>query len=69
MEDENCAVHVAQNALGGKRRDLFAGVMSVQAPYSRNVRDDITVNVIFFGVDASTQMLEAKRAGAVVTSG
>ncbi|SMY19069.1 unnamed protein product [Zymoseptoria tritici ST99CH_1A5] len=69
VEDENCAVHVAQNALGGKRRDLFAGVMSVQAPYSRNVRDDITVNVIFFGVDASTQMLEAKRAGAVVTSG
>jgi pyruvate dehydrogenase phosphatase len=63
VEDENCGVHLAQNALGGKRRDLFAGVMSVQPPYSRNVRDDITVNVIFFGVDASTEVLASKPSG------
>jgi len=48
-EDANCGVHLVKNALGGKRRDLFTGVMSVQAPLSRNVRDDITVHVVFFG--------------------
>ncbi|KAF7191041.1 [Pyruvate dehydrogenase [acetyl-transferring]]-phosphatase 1, mitochondrial, partial [Pseudocercospora fuligena] len=51
VEDEHCGVHLVKNALGGKRRDLFTGVMSVQPPYSRNVRDDITVHVIFFGID------------------
>lgn len=50
-EDENCGMHIIKNALGGKRRDLFCGVMSVQPPLSRNVRDDITVHVIFFGCD------------------
>lgn len=49
VEDANCGVHVLKNALGGKRRDLFTGVMSVQPPLSRNVRDDITIHVIFFG--------------------
>ncbi|KAF2163654.1 hypothetical protein M409DRAFT_68269 [Zasmidium cellare ATCC 36951] len=51
VEDANCGVHMVKNALGGKRRDLFTGVMSVQPPLSRNVRDDITVHVIFFGQD------------------
>ncbi|KAI7698566.1 hypothetical protein KC353_g16909, partial [Hortaea werneckii] len=50
-EDENCGIHLVKNALGGKRRDLFCGVMSLQPPLSRKVRDDITVHVIFFGVD------------------
>lgn len=50
-EDEHAAVHLVKNALGGKRRDLFEGVMSIQTPYSRKVRDDITVHVIFFGVN------------------
>ncbi|KAI7501581.1 hypothetical protein KC367_g2783 [Hortaea werneckii] len=50
-EDENCGIHLVKNALGGKRRDLFCGLMSLQPPLSRNVRDDITVHVIFFGVD------------------
>ncbi|KAK4540451.1 hypothetical protein LTR36_009197 [Oleoguttula mirabilis] len=50
-EDQNCGIHLVKNALGGKRRDLFCGVMSVQPPLSRAVRDDITVHVVFFGVD------------------
>ncbi|CAK3768593.1 [Pyruvate dehydrogenase [acetyl-transferring]]-phosphatase 1, mitochondrial [Lecanosticta acicola] len=53
VEDDNCGVHLIKNALGGKRRDLFTGVLTVQPPYSRNVRDDITVHVIFFGIDPS----------------
>ena len=52
VEDEHCGVHLIKNALGGKRRNLFRGVMSIQPPLSRNVRDDISVHVIFFGVDA-----------------
>lgn len=51
VEDENCGVHLVKNALGGKRRDLFLGIMTVQPPLSRAVRDDITVHVVFFGVD------------------
>ncbi|KAF2773274.1 protein serine/threonine phosphatase 2C [Teratosphaeria nubilosa] len=50
-EDLHCGIHLVKNALGGRRRDLFTGVMSVQHPLARNVRDDITVHVVFFGVD------------------
>lgn len=48
MADARVAV---KNALGGKRRNLFRGIMSVQPPLSRDVRDDITVHVVFFGQD------------------
>lgn len=51
VEDDNCGCHLIKNALGGKRRNLFCGVVSIQPPLSRKVRDDITVQVIFFGVD------------------
>ena len=66
VEDSHCGVHLIKNALGGSRRDLFTGVMSVQPPLSRNVRDDITVQVIFFGVDAgkaSSEMQDVKAVG------
>lgn len=47
-EDKNAATHLIRNALGGNRRDLFTGVMSALAPFSREARDDVTVQVIFF---------------------
>ena len=56
VEDEHCGVHLVKNALGGSRRNLFCGIMSIQPPLSRNVRDDITVHVIFFGVDTTGQV-------------
>lgn len=59
VEDDNCGVHLVKNALGGKRRDLFTGIMSVQPPLARNVRDDISVHVVFFGID--TESLTKKR--------
>lgn len=55
-EDENCGIHLVKNALGGKRRDLFTGLMSVQPPLSRYVRDDISVHVVFFGVDTQDRV-------------
>jgi pyruvate dehydrogenase phosphatase len=49
VEDENAATHLVKNAFGGARRDLFLTVMTSYPPVSRNVRDDVTVHVIFFG--------------------
>jgi pyruvate dehydrogenase phosphatase len=49
VEDKNAAVHLIKNAFGGSRRDLFCDVMSVCRPTSRCVRDDATVQIIFFG--------------------
>jgi len=48
-QDENAAVHLARNALGGANPHILSGVLAFQPPLSRNVRDDITVQVIFFG--------------------
>jgi pyruvate dehydrogenase phosphatase len=49
VEDNNAAVHLIKNAFGGSGRDLFCRVMSEHPPDSRWVRDDATVQVIFFG--------------------
>ncbi|KAL1637953.1 hypothetical protein SLS56_000510 [Neofusicoccum ribis] len=49
VEDDNVATHLVRNAFGGARRNLFCGVMTAYPPISRNVRDDTTVQVIFFG--------------------
>lgn len=48
IEDENAAVCLARNAMGGTRRGLFLGVLSVPPPLSRSVVDDTTVMVVFF---------------------
>jgi len=55
-EDTNCGIHLVKNALGGNRRELFNGIMTVTPPLSRMVRDDITVQVIFFGVDTQGEV-------------
>lgn len=49
--DDNAATHLTRNALGGGNEDILCGLLTVSPPYSRNIRDDITVNVIFFGMD------------------
>lgn len=49
IEDlDSAAVCLIKNAFGGARRDLFRGVMTETSPRSRYVRDDVTVQVIFF---------------------
>jgi pyruvate dehydrogenase phosphatase len=47
--DENCATHLVRNALGGGDEEVLCGVVGAQPPVSRHVRDDITVQVVFFG--------------------
>ena len=48
-EDKNCATHLIRNALGGKDRDMVCALLTLPSPYSRRYRDDLTVEVIFFG--------------------
>ncbi|KID66176.1 uncharacterized protein G6M90_00g067930 [Metarhizium brunneum] len=49
IEDlDNAAVCLVKNALGGNRRTLFCGSMTAYSPVSRYIRDDVTVQVVFF---------------------
>lgn len=49
IEDlDNAAVCLVKNALGGNRRSMFCGSVTAYSPVSRYVRDDVTVQVIFF---------------------
>ncbi|KAL5117287.1 hypothetical protein ACEQ8H_004846 [Pleosporales sp. CAS-2024a] len=48
IEDENAAVCLARNAMGGTRRGLFTGVLSVPGPHCRKAVDDTTIMVVFF---------------------
>jgi pyruvate dehydrogenase phosphatase len=48
IEDDNAAVCLARNALGGTRRGLFTGILSVPAPFCRSAVDDTTIMVVFF---------------------
>ena len=49
VEDGNAATHLIRNALGGKRREQFTTIMTVLPPSTDDARDDITVQVLFFG--------------------
>ena len=49
VEDKNVATHLIRNALGGKDQDTVCALLSLPSPYSRRYRDDLTVQVIFFG--------------------
>ncbi|KAI9714269.1 MAG: hypothetical protein M1820_000228 [Bogoriella megaspora] len=49
VEDKNAATHLIRNALGGKDRDMVCALLTLPSPYSRRYRDDLTVEVIFFG--------------------
>ncbi|KAJ3496558.1 hypothetical protein NLG97_g2567 [Lecanicillium saksenae] len=49
IEDlDNAAVCLLKNVLGGRHRYMVAGSVTATAPISRSVRDDITVQVVFF---------------------
>ena len=49
VRDGNAATHLVRNALGGRNEDVLAAVLGLGPPLSRNVRDDTTVQVVFFG--------------------
>ena len=49
VEDKNAATHLVRNAMGGKDRDMVCALLTLPSPYSRRYRDDLTVQVVFFG--------------------
>ncbi|KAF2441482.1 phophatase 2C family protein-like protein [Karstenula rhodostoma CBS 690.94] len=49
VEDKNAATHLVRNALGGKDQDQLSALLTLPSPFSRRYRDDLTVEVIFFG--------------------
>ncbi|KAL8711560.1 MAG: hypothetical protein Q9220_003970 [cf. Caloplaca sp. 1 TL-2023] len=60
FEDKNAATHLVRNALGGRDRDMVSGLLTLPSPFSRRYRDDLTVEVIFFG--------EGEASGDIVTN-
>ncbi|ETI22025.1 hypothetical protein G647_06095 [Cladophialophora carrionii CBS 160.54] len=68
VEDKNCATHLVRNALGGKDKDMVCALLTLPSPYSRRYRDDLTVQVIFFGEaeHADGRVLVNEEASAVV---
>ncbi|KAJ5132325.1 hypothetical protein N7448_006483 [Penicillium atrosanguineum] len=50
VQDDNAAVHLVRNSLGGNHHEMVAGRLAFGSPFSRNQRDDMTVQVVFFNV-------------------
>ncbi|KAK0113185.1 hypothetical protein ONS95_014884 [Cadophora gregata] len=50
VQDQNAAVHLVRNALGGNHHEMIAGRLAYSTPFSRSIRDDITVQVVFFHI-------------------
>ncbi|KAK8094103.1 protein phosphatase 2c protein [Apiospora hydei] len=49
VKDSNVATHLIRNALGGKNEEQVCALLTLVSPMSRRYRDDLTVQVIFFG--------------------
>ncbi|TPX71647.1 hypothetical protein CcCBS67573_g06088 [Chytriomyces confervae] len=67
--DDNAAACLVRNAFGGKD-DAVSRILAVEYPDSRDVRDDVSVQVVFFRGDASNDavhmdtLVEDARLGA-----
>ncbi|KAI1777751.1 protein serine/threonine phosphatase 2C [Hypoxylon cercidicola] len=48
LRDDNAAVHLVRNGLGGGDEEMVRGALTFRYPNSRDIRDDITVQVVFF---------------------
>jgi len=49
VKDKNVATHLIRNALGGKNEEQMCALLTLVSPFSRRYRDDLTVQVVFFG--------------------
>ncbi|KAI0429194.1 phosphatase 2C-like domain-containing protein [Xylaria sp. FL1042] len=48
FRDDNAAVHLMRNGLGGADEEMVRGALAFRYPNSRDIRDDIAVQVVFF---------------------
>ncbi|CAK7230802.1 [Pyruvate dehydrogenase [acetyl-transferring]]-phosphatase 1, mitochondrial [Sporothrix curviconia] len=55
VKDKNAATHLVRNALGGTNEEQVSALLTLPAPFSRRYRDDLTVQVIFFGDGAVSE--------------
>lgn len=70
VEDKNAATHLVRNALGGRDRDIVSALLTLPSPYSRRYRDDLTVEVIFFGEGPGTgDVVQNREASASLDGG
>jgi pyruvate dehydrogenase phosphatase len=69
IEDKNAATHLVRNALGGKDRDMVSALLTLPSPYSRRYRDDLTVQVIFFGEGQGNGKVELNREASATANG
>ncbi|KAF2127238.1 protein serine/threonine phosphatase 2C [Dothidotthia symphoricarpi CBS 119687] len=68
VEDKNAATHLVRNALGGKDQDQLSALLTLPSPFSRRYRDDLTVEVIFFGDGASNGNVTLNQEASAVVS-
>lgn len=69
VEDKNAATHLVRNALGGKDKDMLSALLTLPAPYSRRYRDDLTVQVIFFGEGQGNGKVELNKEASATANG
>ncbi|KAK5733150.1 [Pyruvate dehydrogenase [acetyl-transferring]]-phosphatase 1, mitochondrial [Elasticomyces elasticus] len=69
VEDKNAATHLVRNALGGKDSDMLSALLTLPAPYSRRYRDDLTVQVIFFGEGEANGKVELNSEASATANG
>jgi len=69
VEDKNAATHLVRNALGGKDRDMLSALLTLPSPYSRRYRDDLTVQVIFFGEGDGSGNVELNKEASATANG
>ncbi|KAI8250414.1 [Pyruvate dehydrogenase [acetyl-transferring]]-phosphatase 1 [Colletotrichum sp. SAR 10_77] len=60
VKDKNVATHLVRNALGGKNEEQVCALLTLPSPFSRRYRDDLTVQVIFFGHGEKTGEVNLK---------
>ncbi|KAF9891055.1 hypothetical protein FE257_004990 [Aspergillus nanangensis] len=48
VQDDNVAVHLMRNCLGGNHHEMVAGRLAFGSPSCERIRDDMTVQVVFF---------------------
>ncbi|KAF2872281.1 phosphatase 2C-like domain-containing protein [Massariosphaeria phaeospora] len=68
VEDKNAATHLVRNALGGKDQDQLSALLTLPSPFSRRYRDDLTVEVIFFGDSPATGNVTLNREASAAAS-
>jgi pyruvate dehydrogenase phosphatase len=66
VEDKNAATHLVRNAMGGKDKDMVSALLTLPSPYSRRYRDDITVEVIFFGESTDDRSVSVNEEASAV---